>query len=337
MTEMQSPKVSIITPVYMAEPYLPLFLDSVLRQSFQDWELLLIDDGSPDRCGEICDHAAADDSRIKVYHQDNQGVSGARNRGLAAASGEWIFFADPDDELTPDCLAVLLSGVDDTIDLVCASYFRIVGEKEEPETIFKEAGVLPRIPYMEEISNLPNARWLERYLTTKLFRAAIIKQHNIRFNNRLHYREDIAFLYAYLLKCNGDIRGIDVPVYRYNRRPTGMAMKSVTQLTNGSFDAIFSVAECLKGMKHHKEYDQAAHYLHQDMLAWYKYLHKLRSRGIKKGLIGPDDFKDKFKEMNKAFRRSMPLPQYLLFIGKRKFLSFYYRFKKLFQANDNRI
>ena len=107
MSAMNSPKVSIITPVYKVESYLPTFLDSVLRQSFQDWEMILVDDGSPDKCGKICDKTAANDARIKVYHQDNQGLSAARNLGLAAASGEWIFFADPDDELTPDCLVVL--------------------------------------------------------------------------------------------------------------------------------------------------------------------------------------------------------------------------------------
>lgn len=90
-------KISIITPVYKVEQYLPECIESVLKQTYSDWEFLLIDDGSPDNSGNICDEYAARDSRIKVFHKSNGGVSSSRNLGLENASGEWLLFLDSDD------------------------------------------------------------------------------------------------------------------------------------------------------------------------------------------------------------------------------------------------
>ena len=98
------PKVSVIVPVYKAEKYLHRCVDSILSQTFTDWELLLIDDGSPDRSGEICDEYAKKDTRIRVFHKENGGVSSARNMGLDIAKGKWIVFVDSDDWCEPDYL-----------------------------------------------------------------------------------------------------------------------------------------------------------------------------------------------------------------------------------------
>ena len=90
-------QISIIIPVYKAEKYINRCVDSILAQTFTDWELLLINDGSPDNSSSICDLYAARDSRIKVFHKENGGVSSARNLGLEKATGEWITFVDSDD------------------------------------------------------------------------------------------------------------------------------------------------------------------------------------------------------------------------------------------------
>lgn len=94
-----NPLLSIIVPIYNVEPYLQACIDSILRQKFTDYELILIDDGSPDNCGKICDEYASTDSRIIVIHKKNGGVSSARNTGLDVAHGDYITFVDPDDEL----------------------------------------------------------------------------------------------------------------------------------------------------------------------------------------------------------------------------------------------
>lgn len=95
-------KISVIVPVYRVEAYLPRCLDSILAQSYSNLEVILVDDGSPDQSGEICDEYARRDKRIRVIHQINQGVSAARNAGLAVATGEWIGFVDGDDWIDPE-------------------------------------------------------------------------------------------------------------------------------------------------------------------------------------------------------------------------------------------
>lgn len=104
---MNMPKVSIIVPVYKAEGYLHRCVDSILAQTFTDWELLLIDDGSPDRSGEICDEYAQKDSRVRVIHKENGGVSSARQRGQDEACGEYTIHVDPDDWVEPTMLEEL--------------------------------------------------------------------------------------------------------------------------------------------------------------------------------------------------------------------------------------
>lgn len=103
------PKISVIIPVYNVESYLPACLDSVDGQSFRDFELILVDDGSTDRSGTLCDEYAAEHPNTRVIHQQNAGLSEARNQGVAASSGEYIAFIDSDDYVAPDCLEYLLS------------------------------------------------------------------------------------------------------------------------------------------------------------------------------------------------------------------------------------
>lgn len=92
-----TPKISVIVPVYKVEQYIHRCVDSILAQSFTDFEIILVDDGSPDNCGKICDEYAQKDSCVKVFHKPNGGVSSARNLGLNNAKGEWVTFIDSDD------------------------------------------------------------------------------------------------------------------------------------------------------------------------------------------------------------------------------------------------
>ena len=121
---MTVPKISIIVPVFNVEQYLPRCIDSILNQSFRNFELLLIDDGSSDNSGNICDRYAKNDFRIKVFHKKNGGVSSARNVGIDNAIGDWIFFSDADDELFPNGLSILYASIGHNVDLVMAGYER---------------------------------------------------------------------------------------------------------------------------------------------------------------------------------------------------------------------
>lgn len=102
------PLVSIIVPVYQTEAYIRVCIESILRQNWKDWELLLINDGSTDESGRICDYYAGNDPRIRVFHQINSGVSAARNKGLEEARGEYIMFVDADDWIEQSALTILL-------------------------------------------------------------------------------------------------------------------------------------------------------------------------------------------------------------------------------------
>lgn len=112
------PRISVIVPVYKVEKYLHECVDSILAQTFSDFELILVDDGSPDNCGAICDEYAAKDSRVRVIHQKNQGLSGARNSGIDVAQGEYITFVDSDDLVDERYLEVLMATVQDGADVV---------------------------------------------------------------------------------------------------------------------------------------------------------------------------------------------------------------------------
>lgn len=107
------PEISMIVPVYKAERYLPACIDSILNQSFSDFELILVDDGSPDACGAICEEYAARDSRIRVLRQENQGQAAARNHALEIAGGKWICFVDSDDLIHPGMVEALYDAVKD--------------------------------------------------------------------------------------------------------------------------------------------------------------------------------------------------------------------------------
>ena len=105
------PEISVIVPVYRAESFLRKCTDSILNQTFQDLELLLIDDGSPDHSGALCDQIAKEDPRVRVFHKDNGGVSSARNLGMTQANGQYFAFADSDDWLPPDALETLYTAL----------------------------------------------------------------------------------------------------------------------------------------------------------------------------------------------------------------------------------
>lgn len=141
------PLISVIVPVYKVEPYLRKCLDSIVGQTYRNLEVILVDDGSPDNCGAICDEYAAKDSRIIVLHQENGGVAAARNTGLAAASGDWLGWVDPDDDIEPDMYEHLLThALAHSVDMaVCGMRTLVNGQEMLPCTsLQKKIVVLDR-------------------------------------------------------------------------------------------------------------------------------------------------------------------------------------------------
>lgn len=219
---MNHPFVSIIVPVYNTEKYLSRCIQSVLAQTYTNWELLLIDDGSTDSSGAICDKYAAEDKRIRVFHKENGGVSSARNLGLDNAQGEWVSFIDADDFVAVNYLGSLRT--DDDYDLVVCS-FEVVGNEQWKNEI--EDGEFSK----HELSN-----FIDQYLDCafvgapwcKLFRKSLIDYLNLRFNTSINFNEDTLFVLQYLKEVSA-IKTINERLYQYNRENTaGLSRKTCT-------------------------------------------------------------------------------------------------------------
>lgn len=210
---MDNPKISVIVPVYNVEQYLCRCIDSILAQTFTDFELLLIDDGSKDRSGEICDEYAGKDERVRVFHKENGGVSSARNLGLDNAKGEWISFVDADDWVSGDYLKDLQNTYKNEIDLVECGYYNVskCGEREVLP-VFKDTDAKL---YLKKLFSY--APFYEGYLWVKLFKRNIIDKQNLRFDVKLHYNEDRVFIAKYLIECR-NIKILSKCLYYYNNQ-----------------------------------------------------------------------------------------------------------------------
>lgn len=190
--------ISIIVPVYNTANYLPQCVDSIICQSYTDWELILVDDGSKDQSGMICDEYAKRDNRIMVIHQSNNGVSSARNAGINYAKGEYLCFVDADDWLEPSFL------IDFQFDKIKVDFY--IGGY-----IFNTYGTPFSCKKYEEIccSGLSEIRdeFFRQNLQTngypwgKLYKSSIIRENNLRFNEKLSINEDHLFVFQYYLLC----------------------------------------------------------------------------------------------------------------------------------------
>ena len=140
-----NPTVSIIVPVYNAKNYLQRCIDSILHQEYTDYELFLVDDGSTDGSGDICDAYAAADARITVIHKENTGVSDSRNLAISQARGTYLQFLDSDDWITPDATKLFVrAATEHDCDLVIADFYRVVGERVSHKGDIEDDGVLTR-------------------------------------------------------------------------------------------------------------------------------------------------------------------------------------------------
>ncbi len=194
--------ISIIAPIYKVEKYLRKCIDSLINQTYNDIEIILVDDGSPDDCGRICDEYAMRDLRVKVMHQSNAGVSAARNVGLDIASGEYVGFCDPDDFVAEDMYMYLVNAMKyHNADLVACGY-----NYYSEEYILDRSRLYPsrkdetmsRRDIYSKLSDMPPT--IRHGVVTKLFKASIIS--DLRFDVKLKSAEDGDFLLNYIKRVN---------------------------------------------------------------------------------------------------------------------------------------
>ena len=206
------PEVSIIVPVYNKGQYLQECIDSICKQSYQNFELILIDDGSTDNSGNICDKAADSDNRIIVFHTENKGVGAARNLGINKAKGEYIMFVDADDMLDCRCLQIMVDNMEPDVDMVVSGYYELCNHNIEKHIVLSEAGVYKREEYLKEF--LKNG--MHCYYNgpcAKLIRNNF-KQYNVKYENHEILWEDFIFSVRLLRNIN-KIKIIDEKLYMY--------------------------------------------------------------------------------------------------------------------------
>ena len=208
------PKVSIIVPVYNAEKSLARCVDSILNQEFRDFELILMDDGSKDRSGEICDGYARADARVVVVHKENTGVSDTRNQAIARARGTFLQFVDSDDWLTADATKLMVRAAEETgCDMVIADFYRVVGEMVSQKGDIDADQVIGREAFVGFMMENP-ADYYYGVLWNKLYRRSLVEAHGIRMDAKLSWCEDFLFNLEYVRYAT-TFYALRTPVYYY--------------------------------------------------------------------------------------------------------------------------
>jgi len=217
--------ISVIIPIYNVENYLSKCVDSVLNQTYQNLEIILVDDGSKDNCGQICDEYAQKDNRVKVVHKPNGGVSQARNVGLDNSNGEFIAFVDPDDYIEKDMLSELKQNLEDA-DLSACGCQKIFENKVIEQLKVKKSVLIDKQKFIKNLFyNGEHKYQYQGFLWDKLYKSKIIKQHNIRFKEEIKYNEDRLFVYEYINKCDKGVFISNYIGYNYYQRDNSAMMQ----------------------------------------------------------------------------------------------------------------
>ena len=222
-----NPSVSIIVPVYNAEACLRRCVESVLNQEYADFELLLADDGSRDSSGRICDEYAVADSRVRVFHKENSGVSDSRNLCLDQARGRYLQFLDADDWITANATKLLVQAMEEHLcDLVISDFYRVVGERVSPKGDIDEAQVLSREEYASHMME-NRANYYYGVLWNKLYRREIVERHHLRMDPAISWCEDFMFNLEYIRRAK-TFFALQVPVYYYVKTKGSLCTQGIS-------------------------------------------------------------------------------------------------------------
>mgnify|MGYP002855989484 CR=1 FL=1 len=214
----KTPIVSIVMPTYNVESYLPAAIESVLRQTFCDWELLVVDDGSTDKSNEIAVGFAEDDERIKVLSKENGGLSDARNYGLECANGKYVHFFDSDDLIQPDFYEKMVAAIEqDYSDIVVCGYYKDFEQEDDTIKSSKVACKEFVFPPPENINAFVFFTQIFNYAWNKLFKISFLQVNKLRYENGLSIIEDKEFM-SRVIGYNPAIKTINYLGYRYQVR-----------------------------------------------------------------------------------------------------------------------
>ena len=229
--------ISVIVPVYRVEKYLPACIDSILNQTFTDFELILVDDGSPDRCPEICDETAKRDARVRAIHQANQGLSAARNAGIEAAHGAWLSFVDSDDFLAPDFLetlhdAAVRAGADCAL---CGVQLTDEAGQKIGQPLSVADGVRTGRSILETLCRAPEITYLVAW--NKLYRRDVFQ--TLRYP--VGMQNEDTYLAAELFDTVQTVICVSKPMYFYRQRADSIMH---TAVTTRNLDEMWAFEHC---------------------------------------------------------------------------------------------
>lgn len=220
------PKVSIIVPVYNAASVLKRCINSVLKQDYSDFELILADDGSTDLSASIIDEYAQSDARIKAIHKKNTGVSDTRNHALALAQGTYIQFVDADDWLVPEATGAFVRAAENSgAGMVISDFYRVVGNRSSHKGSIDVDGLISKEDYAENMIRSP-ADFYYGVLWNKLFRKDIIEQNKLQMDENLQWCEDFIFDMEYILHID-KVYVLRVPLYYYVKTEGSLISKGM--------------------------------------------------------------------------------------------------------------
>ena len=252
------PKFSIIVPVYNVEKYINKCIDSLISQTLKDIEIILVDDGTPDKSGEICDEYAKKDDRIKVIHKKNEGVSAARNDGLAAATGEWVIFCDSDDWMEQNaCELMYLNGEKVGASVVIADIFQVIGINKKYCRIFNNEFIIDNLKdkehllasvYYQNCSCLTPKKHMVGYggPWNKAVKRSLLINNDIKFDPIFKGDFDDRYFALNIYLSADKILYIQKPVYNYvfvAESITKSYKAAMREINNSIFDKFFAFAD----------------------------------------------------------------------------------------------
>lgn len=248
---MKNDLISIIVPVYNAEPFLGECIDSLIGQTYNNIEIILIDDGSKDNSLHICNEYSKKDKRIKVFHIDNAGVSNARNYGISHSNGQWITFVDSDDFIENDYCEALIKVVGENTDLVIGRTISFVNNKKLND--YYKGGIADRINNQEQKKELYKSILVDNHKTikyphistcsAKLFRKEIINRYNLQYDIKMKYYEDAIFNMIFINQSR-EIVMIDAKIYNYRMNILSATNKFNSEMIN-QYDYVYKKLENL--------------------------------------------------------------------------------------------
>lgn len=221
-----NPMVSIIIPVYNAEKTIRRCVDSVLNQEYKETELLLVDDGSTDLSGRICDEYAGKDPRVCVIHKENTGVSDTRNLAVDRARGTYLQFLDSDDWISSDATSLMVRAAEESsCDMVISDFYRVVGERVSHKGDIEPGGLLTREEFAGFMMEKP-ADFYYGVLWNKLFRRDLVEENGLRMDKTISWCEDFMFNLEYI-RHTKTIYALHVPIYYYVKTKGSLASQGL--------------------------------------------------------------------------------------------------------------